>query len=515
MEEAQTRIAVAVRFVMLAVLLTLSVLLDRRGEVRPLVEILGIAAVVSVLALILRVRQIWLAVLEGLAVSIVVVASGTACLLGIPYLLVPVFVAATRARWLSVVIVLAVEALTIAAFTYRFDRLSEATTLGTAGRSLIPVLLVGIAAVPVVYVGHQVGRQIQRRTQDDEVTYRNAITLITQLDEISARLSGGLDPVSLAEEMMSSAEEMLPVQQSVVYAKGSRERVYPLRYSAFSAPEGFGEVETLVQELWSCSQPRTRGLIAGVPVRTTERTVAVLILQLTHETDQRSLERLQASLRGQALRLQAALLFDSVRTTATSEERNRLAREVHDGVAQDVASLGYVIDVLCNSTEDPEVREGLVGLRRQITKVVAELRASVYDLRNEMRAGQGLGQGVSAFARQIGSRSDLTVHVRLDEGATRLRPDVEAELLRIAQEAMNNARKHSEGSNLWVSCTVRPPYAEISVIDDGAGLQPARADSQGMRIMHERAQRIGAELEIGPRPEEQVGTRLSVRLARP
>jgi signal transduction histidine kinase len=123
-----------------------------------------------------------------------------------------------------------------------------------------------------------------------------------------------------------------------------------------------------------------------------------------------------------------------------------------------------------------------------------------------------LGQSLSSFARHIGSHSDLTVHVTLDEAATRLRPDVEAELLRIAQEAINNARKHSGGENLWVSCAVQPPHAWIEVRDDGDGLGPGREDSHGLRIMRERAERIGAELEVETPAESARGTRVFVRL---
>ena len=52
------------------------------------------------------------------------------------------------------------------------------------------------------------------------------------------------------------------------------------------------------------------------------------------------------------------------------------------------------------------------------------------------------------------------------------------------------------GHNLWVSCTVRPPFAEIEVVDDGAGMQRARHDSHGLRIMRERAENIGAQLDV-------------------
>ena len=79
---------------------------------------------------------------------------------------------------------------------------------------------------------------------------------------------------------------------------------------------------------------------------------------------------------------------------------------------------------------------------------------------------------------------------------TRLRGEVETELFRIAQEAITNARKHSTASNLWVHCRIQPPIASISVRDDGGGLGAPRDDSYGIKIMRERADRIGAALSI-------------------
>lgn len=90
----------------------------------------------------------------------------------------------------------------------------------------------------------------------------------------------------------------------------------------------------------------------------------------------------------------------------------------------------------------------------------------------------------------------MTVHLTLDEAPTRLRSEVETELLRIAQEAITNARKHSSARNLWVDCRIHPPYAAITVKDDGSGLGSGRSDSYGLKIMRERAERINALLEI-------------------
>jgi signal transduction histidine kinase len=96
----------------------------------------------------------------------------------------------------------------------------------------------------------------------------------------------------------------------------------------------------------------------------------------------------------------------------------------------------------------------------------------------------------------VGAKSDLTVHLTLDEAPTRLAPNVEGELLRIAQEAITNARKHASAHNLWVDCWTDPPHARLVVRDDGTGMTTGRDDSYGISIMRERAQRIDATLEI-------------------
>jgi signal transduction histidine kinase len=96
------------------------------------------------------------------------------------------------------------------------------------------------------------------------------------------------------------------------------------------------------------------------------------------------------------------------------------------------------------------------------------------------------------------------------EGSKRLRPDIEAELLRIAQEGMNNAARHAAASRIDVAVTIQAPDAIVTVVDDGRGLQPGRDDSHGVRIMRERARRIGATLVL--HSPEDTGTELRVVL---
>ncbi len=223
--------------------------------------------------------------------------------------------------------------------------------------------------------------------------------------------------------------------------------------------------------------------------------------------------QLMAAIDEHSLRLDTALTFDEVRTIAAAEERQRLAREIHDGVAQEVASLGYLVDDLVASATDETQRNKLRELRIELTKVVSDLRLSIFDLRSGVDATAGLGAALSDYVRRVGSRSEMTVHLTLDEAPDRLRRDVESELLRIAQEAITNARKHSGAENLWVNCRVHPPSVWLEIRDDGDGLGTGRDDSYGIHIMRERAERISANLQIDGDPSRcGRGTRVIVTL---
>lgn len=91
------------------------------------------------------------------------------------------------------------------------------------------------------------------------------------------------------------------------------------------------------------------------------------------------------------------------------------------------------------------------------------------------------------------------MHLVLDESTDRLSVETETELLRIAQEAITNARRHSRARNLWVTCRVNPPSAYMRVADDGRGLGSPRIDSYGLDIMRERAGRLGVDLSVRER----------------
>jgi signal transduction histidine kinase len=498
------RMAVATRAFSLAAVLGLMLTQGGNSSLPGLVLVGAVALLASLLTPRGTVSPTWVTLAEACLVSVLLASDISDYALLIPYLATPALISGLYRGVSGLGIVLSGELLALASVSALTHTPLDARLGEIVFTSLITGLGLGL-------LGSFVRSVYLQSTVADE-SYRDARHLLSQLRALSGHLIAGLDPVGIADNIMGIARDDLGAFQAAIFTRAEGGAVSPLRYSDSAAIQAFHGTDDLVNRCWDGRRPLSRGQLRALPLRVDSRMVGVLLLDRPDPHEEDAFDGAARRLDTESLRLDTALLFDEVRSAATNEERQRLAREVHDGVAQDVASLGYLVDDLVATAHDSLQMERLRELRQELTKVVAELRLSVFDLRSDVRSSDGLGSSISAFARQIGSRSDLTVHLTLDEGSTRLRPDVESELLRIAQEAMNNARKHAHADNLWVSCTVHPPNAEIVVRDDGTGLGKSREDSHGLRIMRERADQIGAALEIG---DATGGVQLVVRLGAP
>jgi signal transduction histidine kinase len=373
-------------------------------------------------------------------------------------------------------------------------------------------------------------------SSDTNRSYVAAYELLSQLRTVSRQLSAGLDEVTLAQGLLQELQPLTGYDRAAVLVKADGGRLVPLAIDGatfldwnLSLDEGTPLESALQQRsptrgttlVPPAEGPAEPGEFAAFPLRMGERGFGVVVIErdpapalATRSAgivlDTRAIDAAAALVDTAALRLETALLFGDVRSIATSEERRRLAREIHDGIAQELASLGYAIDDLAADAAQPDVAEVLRGLRREVTRMVGELRLSIFDLRSEVHAGVGLGNALSDYVRQVSVGAAFSVHVILDEAPDRLPIAVEAELLRIAQEAITNARKHAGAEHLWVTCRVDPPFAHLRVEDDGHGLGGKRHDSFGLEVMRERATRVGGTLEIGDR--EPRGTFVDVRI---
>ncbi len=368
--------------------------------------------------------------------------------------------------------------------------------------TLIVVALVVVALLAIA--GITLWTVQQRRRSGEE--YRSAHRLLSRLQLVSRQLPAGLDEVALAQQTLEQLNKEVPSQRSVLYVyqgeqlvpyavKGAERSPFPaLEMSSLSALRGGKAVAG-------------KGVVSGgpqqealIPLTLGSRLVGLAALQNdTQPFDSATLRQAMAGAQEAALRIDSGRLFADVRTAATTEERRRLAREIHDGIAQELASVGYALDVLVADLQGTEGQALADDIRTEVRRIISELRLSIFDLRADVQPGAGLGSALTSYVQQAGTAAGLTVHLVMDEAHDRLALVQETELLRIAQEAVTNVRRHANAENVWVTCRVDPPHAFLRVADDGCGMDSPRNDSFGLDIMQERANRIGAELAWHPR----------------
>ncbi|SCG59594.1 GAF domain-containing protein [Micromonospora zamorensis] len=503
------------------------------------IALLAVAGLPSLLApqhrLIAPVSRVAEVVVLGLAAShVAAVASigGTVGGLGasavLPYLAVPVTVTALRRRFSEGTALLAVTAATLLV-SGALTQVDGGPQLGQLGYLAVCAQWLILAALGL-YAAGTLHRVMAVRNEGKPQPYAEATRLLTQLRTVARQLPGAtLDPGGISEHLLEELRTVAQADRGAVLSASGGGRLVVLAQAGVDRVdwETTLDADSAIADAWASQQATTaarsqsrshRGgdvsalivpLVAGV------RTVGLVVLEAdaAHAYPPPVVSRVTALTRPAALRLEAALLFDEVRSLATNEERQRLAREIHDGVAQELVMVGYGIDnALATVFDDAdETAEALRTLRAEVTRVIQELRLSLFELRSEVDRQGGLAAAIAEYARTVGASGGLRVHLSLDESTARLPAATEAELLRIAQEAVTNARKHAGASNLWVTCEVDPPYAQIEVSDDGQGMADQRPDGRyGLAIMAERAERIRGRLEI--RPRQPSGTTVAVVL---
>ncbi len=517
------RLGLAARTFFLATVLGLGLAFGSAGALQATLVVAAVGAVAVSVARLSVLEMRWILLVEGFFAALAISVTLPGGAMALPYLIVPVLLAGVGGSVRDVALVAGVEVLGMAV-VLALGGGTESTREGLEMAAPWAVASLGAGFVAAWFV------QLRGNgSRVDEASYEAARRLLGQLRTVARRLSSGLDPVSLADQALAAVNARLDDARSAVFVRTEGGVLAPLGYHGYDAKQTILPSGYLIERCWSEMRPAHGPQPHGraetrwrtvLPLRSGTRMIGVVIADAPEAPEQAELDALLQDLDEQALRLDTALVFDEVRSLATLEERQRVAREIHDGVAQEVASLGYALDELVATSVTETQRERLQQVRSEVSRVVSELRLSIFDLRSEISPAAGLGSALSDYVRTVGSRSGLTVHLTLDEAPTRLRTEIETELLRIAQEAVTNARKHSNADNLWVDCRIRPPFARITIQDDGTGLHGTgpdgrrfddtrsevrfpgpttahRADSYGLNIMRERAARINATLDIG------------------
>jgi signal transduction histidine kinase/ligand-binding sensor domain-containing protein len=203
------------------------------------------------------------------------------------------------------------------------------------------------------------------------------------------------------------------------------------------------------------------------------------------------------------------------------EERARLAREIHDTLAQGFVGISSQLDAvaMCLPDEKSPARKYLDLARRMARHSLTEARRSMMDLRASALEGQDLAAAIQAGTRMWTAGSGVHVDVIVDAAAPRELPqEMEQHLLRIAQEAVTNVLKHAEASRIWVKLHMEARKLYLRIADNGRGFEQedvfqSRGGHFGLMGMRERAERLGGELHLSSHPGE--GTKVEVMVPLP
>jgi two-component system, NarL family, sensor histidine kinase DegS len=189
------------------------------------------------------------------------------------------------------------------------------------------------------------------------------------------------------------------------------------------------------------------------------------------------------------------------------EERQRLAREIHDGPVQVLVNAIFVLSsVQILFEKDPaRAKVELTRLEDDLREGLAEVRHFIFDLRPTPLADLGLASTLRKYCDTYRQRFGGSVDLDVPEEIGRLNPNTEAAIFRIIQEALQNARKHSGATRVRLSVHVNDDHLVVSVADNGRGFDPENAAGVasrhfGLQSMRERAEYIHGNLDVRSRP---------------
>jgi len=213
-----------------------------------------------------------------------------------------------------------------------------------------------------------------------------------------------------------------------------------------------------------------------------------------------------------------ARLHEAARRLAVADERDRIGRDLHDGIIQSLyavsLSLEDVPDLMAEAPDEAASR--LDGAIESLNLSIRDIRNFIYGLRPEALDGTEVLAGIAALAHEVGDGGLVDVEISLDPRADPgLTPEDGVELLSLVREALSNAARHARARRIEVRLRPSDDGSELTIADDGVGFDPAtavRAGHHGLANMPVRAAAIGATLVIHSAADH--GTRIIVRLPR-
>lgn len=266
------------------------------------------------------------------------------------------------------------------------------------------------------------------------------------------------------------------------------------------------------------------------PLITGGKTIGLILVagRAAHAFDESDLETLESLAFQVASAVEHARLLQKTREIAIVEERTRLARDMHDGVAQNLAYLLIQVDRCLNMVEEGgKLEQQLEQISALLKQNIEELRRNIFDLRPVELEGKSLFEVLKNFVTEFGQRWNLKTTCVVEGEIEEVSPEVESSLYRILQETLSNARQHAQCTQLWVKVAIKDKqWVTLEVQDNGQGFDPdhplrseqpdqgqtkkRRSRGLGLTSMRERVQRVGGQLIVDSQRHQ--GTRIFAQL---
>jgi len=367
-----------------------------------------------------------------------------------------------------------------------------------------------ILALALGLLGAWTAKLKERRTQTrsaEAPAAHEAARLLRRLSDLAGALEGGFDAPAAAELLLQAVNNKIPGSRMAVLIGEGSEPAVPLALhgidrlpwpSPTTADSVMGRVwRTGVAEAGFWTSVNEDRAIAAAPLRNSEGARIGIVVVDRFAFAPFAAEDLQALVdiaEGHSANVDVALIFAALRQHAAFEERERLAREMHDGIAQELVALGYRIDVARRkaATGAPQFAPVLTEVRADLTRVLTDLRLRIADLRLAVRPDQGLGAVVGARLQQFGAATGLTVGLRLSESPYRLPAHLETLIYRLILDVLNDARNARGVSGIEARLDVNAPQAWLHITHDGESHLAADAFRDHPLIA------LGATIEVQP-----------------
>ncbi|MBI2863423.1 MAG: GAF domain-containing protein [Chloroflexi bacterium] len=263
----------------------------------------------------------------------------------------------------------------------------------------------------------------------------------------------------------------------------------------------------------------------GVPLKMGDRTFGALVVASREARNFRdSHEYLLMRLANQAaIAIENARLYREVQNLAVLEERYRIAREMHDGLAQVLGYLSLKTKTLAETLKKQNTTQAQVDnqeMDQVIQAAYADVREAIMSLRTPTGTGKGFLPTLGEFLQLFAQQSHVDTHLDAKDEVAGLFPDfAQVQLIRIIQEALTNVRKHARATTAWVRFAESDGLAEVTVEDDGQGFDPTQILKNGrqhigLQTMKERAESIGASIAVVSEPNQGTKVILKIPISR-